>query len=224
MAIWPWTFASLSPKPLTATTALNSTSGKRNAQGSSVGKLRTMEVYLSVRHIYSEGYLSTWTILCALEMSSGGNKLLEDLAEVAGGRGLWAQFGGHIRVSGAALPWVRDAVPTVTSWKSSREQPSLCRHRGHSPCFLLEACSRTWEANHTERQPVRDPQLPLLWRPSRVCCIAGRTPCRELRYKFCGQRGLSLVGSRDQQLDLSCLCQHAAWLISSNKEKWFGAL
>ena len=32
------------------------------------------------------------------------------------------------------------------------------------------------------------------------------------------------IGSRDQQLDPSCLCQQAAWLVSSNKEKWFGAL
>lgn len=103
--------------------------------------------------------------------------------------------------------------------------PSLGSRQGHGPRFLLEACSWTWEAEHLEEAMWRDPRFPSSLGPLLVFCfVAGWNPCREPKYTFCGRCGLSGIGSRDQQLDPSCLCQHRARPVSSEREVVWGSL
>lgn len=62
-----------------------------------------METYFALKPTYSKGHGSTGTIFFSLEMNNGDSKLLGDSADVAGGRGLWAQVGGHIHIRRAAV-------------------------------------------------------------------------------------------------------------------------
>ena len=105
MAVWPLRLCQSDSQTFYCSHALNSTLEEGTLREAHLENLEVRKLILLVRHAYSKGHGFTRTTVFSLEMMAidGGNKLIGDSANVAGGRELWARVGGHVCVVRAAV-------------------------------------------------------------------------------------------------------------------------